>query len=287
MNEAIDKAGGFPNVAVEAGRDPEEVMREYGVEPRGLRTAAYEYEQRIAELEAELAAERATVAQPQERTCRIVAHVTDGLMSESPRRLFELSCGHSVMLFGLTDEPAFCAICGAVVVKPAGEHDTREEIEADIDCYRDEESPDCLRVPIYRVHSWLNRQAAITDREIAERREEYGKLPCGGTDCMELVNELQAERDKLEHDCELLFDEKRKLEDDLAEANSACNTLRASVAGLKGTVERQRDELAEARHAALGVWRALDRLFLSDGAVTKALVDEWRRKLAESGIEAS
>ena len=98
---------------------------------------------------------------------------------------------------------------------------------------------------------------------------------------------LQAEIEKLEHDCELLFDEKRKLEDDLAEANSACNTLRASVAGLKGTVERQRDELAEARHAALGVWRALDRLFLSDGAVTKALVDEWRRKLAESGIEAS
>ena len=121
--------------------------------------------ERIAELEAELAAERATVAQPQERACRIVAHATDGLMSESPRRLFKLSCGHSVMLAGLTDEPAFCAICGAVVVKPAGKQDTREEIEADIDCYRDEESPDCLRVPIYRVHSWLNRQAAITERE--------------------------------------------------------------------------------------------------------------------------
>ena len=46
-------SGSFPNVAVEAGRDPAEVMEEYGVEPRGLRTAAYEYERRIAELEDE------------------------------------------------------------------------------------------------------------------------------------------------------------------------------------------------------------------------------------------
>lgn len=51
-------SGSFPNVAVEAGRDPAEVMEEYGVEPRGLRTAAYDYERRIEELEAEVNRQR-------------------------------------------------------------------------------------------------------------------------------------------------------------------------------------------------------------------------------------
>lgn len=232
------------------------------------------------QLEAELAAERATVAQPQERTCRIVAHVTDGLMTGFPKRLFEFSCGHSVTLAGLTDEPAFCAICGAVVVKPAGEHDTREEIEADIDCYREEESPDCLCVPIYRVRSWLNRQAAITEREIAERREAYGQLACGGTDCMKLVDELtadktklQAEIEKLEHDCELLFDEKRKLTADVKRWADAANEQRL-------VAMEQADKVQELT-AERELYR--DNMLFQAGRVADVTTErnELREKLAE------
>lgn len=168
MNEAFDKSGDWPNVAVEAGSDPEEVMSEYGVEPRGLRTAAYEYERTIEQLRAQVSdltlerdqlsrgldAEHAMVVQfehdnedlreaidacemgqmyemykakkrecerlarnlGEERVCRIVAMVTDGLMFGNPRRLFELSCGHSVMLVGLSDKPKYCSYCKAKVV---------------------------------------------------------------------------------------------------------------------------------------------------------------------------
>lgn len=52
-----------------------------------------------------------------EKICRIVAHVTDGLMTGFPKRLFEFSCGHSVMLVGLVEEPNYCSICGAKVVR--------------------------------------------------------------------------------------------------------------------------------------------------------------------------
>ena len=50
-----EKIGVWPNVAIEAGRNPDEVMEQYGVEPQGLRTAAYDYERRIAEMEDERA----------------------------------------------------------------------------------------------------------------------------------------------------------------------------------------------------------------------------------------
>lgn len=33
MDEALAKSGDWPNVAIEAGSDPERVMREYGVRP--------------------------------------------------------------------------------------------------------------------------------------------------------------------------------------------------------------------------------------------------------------
>ena len=33
MDEALAKSGDWPNVAIEAGSDPEQVMREYGVRP--------------------------------------------------------------------------------------------------------------------------------------------------------------------------------------------------------------------------------------------------------------
>jgi uncharacterized coiled-coil DUF342 family protein len=76
------------------------------------------------------------------------------------------------------------------------QNDTREQLEADIRAWH-RDTPFATKPRVQTLLGWLDRQAAITEREIAERREEYGKLPCGGTDCMELVNELQAKRDEL------------------------------------------------------------------------------------------
>ena len=47
-------------------------------------------------------------------TCRITASATDGLCSDNPRKWFELSCGHTFMLYGL-GTPVACAVCGKVV----------------------------------------------------------------------------------------------------------------------------------------------------------------------------
>lgn len=52
MDEPMLKSGTWPNVAIEAGSDPHEVMKKYGVNEHTLRTACYDQEQRIKELEA-------------------------------------------------------------------------------------------------------------------------------------------------------------------------------------------------------------------------------------------
>ena len=44
MDEAMLKSGQFPNVAIPAGSDADEVMERYGVEGPTLRTAAYRHE---------------------------------------------------------------------------------------------------------------------------------------------------------------------------------------------------------------------------------------------------
>lgn len=51
MDEALNKSGEWPNVAIEAGSDPKEVMRKYGVTKMGMRTASQDYGQRIKALE--------------------------------------------------------------------------------------------------------------------------------------------------------------------------------------------------------------------------------------------
>lgn len=51
MDEAMLKSGVWPNVAIEAGTDPHEAMKKYGVNEHTLRTACYDYEQRIRALE--------------------------------------------------------------------------------------------------------------------------------------------------------------------------------------------------------------------------------------------
>jgi hypothetical protein len=56
MDEALIKSGKWPNVAIEAGSDPHEVMKRYGVNEHTLRTACYDHEQHIRAIE-ELARE--------------------------------------------------------------------------------------------------------------------------------------------------------------------------------------------------------------------------------------
>ena len=51
MDEALIKTGTWPNVAIEAGSDPHEVMKRYGVNEHTLRTACYDHEQHIKALE--------------------------------------------------------------------------------------------------------------------------------------------------------------------------------------------------------------------------------------------
>lgn len=51
---------------------------------------------------------------PHPGACHIAASATDGLCSDSPRKWYELSCGHSFMLYGL-EAPAACAVCGKAV----------------------------------------------------------------------------------------------------------------------------------------------------------------------------
>ena len=53
---------------------------------------------------------------PHPGECRVVASATDGLMTDSPRKWWELSCGHSLELDGL-EPPACCPVCGKLVTR--------------------------------------------------------------------------------------------------------------------------------------------------------------------------
>ena len=46
--------------------------------------------------------------------CKVVASSTDGLTNDNPKKWFELSCGHTFMLYGL-DAPVACPVCGRKV----------------------------------------------------------------------------------------------------------------------------------------------------------------------------
>lgn len=50
----------------------------------------------------------------QERTCKVVASSTNGLITAEPQKWFELSCGHTFKLYGL-GKPVACPVCGRKV----------------------------------------------------------------------------------------------------------------------------------------------------------------------------
>ena len=48
------------------------------------------------------------------RECKVVASSTNGLTTENPKQLFQLSCGHTFKIYGL-DVPVACPVCGKAV----------------------------------------------------------------------------------------------------------------------------------------------------------------------------
>lgn len=69
------------------------------------------------------------------------------------------------------------------------QQDSREKLEADIDKYRATDLPTYLRVPHAIVISWLDRQAALTERKWTEYL----------ADATSQIDRLEKERDELQH----------------------------------------------------------------------------------------
>lgn len=83
---------------------------------------------------------------------------------------------------------------------PEMAHDTREKLEADVRRKQREwsQSPCALDTNFYEVIGWLDRQAAITEREFFETAC-HGCERLGGDDD-DTLGELKAERDELQRE---------------------------------------------------------------------------------------
>ena len=127
--------------------------------------------------------------------------------------------------------------------------DTREQLERCLRVFMGfpiDEEPDPTTSGIYySVIGLLDRQAAITDREHEDREDEIaGAWDLAMTAVEEERDRLKARVAELEAENERQLDVVHKqaesfkgIEVELAAANSACDTLRASVAELKTMVE--------------------------------------------------
>jgi predicted nuclease with TOPRIM domain len=234
MDEAMLKSGQFPNVAIMAGTDPAEVMREHGqVIQNGEKY--------------ELADTRKH--EPGTR------HMDNGV---SVQMCPNDTGAHSNVSQNLSD--------------------TREQLETDI-LFEYLEFPGDQN----RIFAYLDRQAAITRAEckntfvhFAERLQlVQNGYDAALRDMQPKVDELTAERDELgeknsrqrrqlgelqdairerndgvlkrqwQQQVDALTAERDQLKADLKTANDTCNTLRASVAGLKMTVEKRKPDPVE------------------------------------------
>ena len=169
MDEAMLKSGQFPNVAIMAGSDPKEVMREYAND--GSHDALKRQINRFNASKSEENVENGT--------------------SKGDLNNFDV------------------------------QNDTREKLNEELmdSCLTFANGGGHLRAFAY-VSDLLDRQAAITRRECEERLDLQAL-----TAVANIMNaDLTAERDQLKAD--------------LKTANDTINTLRASVAGLKETVEK-------------------------------------------------
>lgn len=314
MDEPLLKSGQYPNIAIEAGTDPAEVMREHGrqVIPDGEK---YELDSREA-LEADVVMLFRCPAEGDplvkcvlgllDRQAAITANETShdnpyvGLVRGKLWERTEISdyycgrCGWKV-----TDHDSYCPECGGALHKTPNKpnsqfdalktaenaenaaskneihnfDDSREQLEADIMNAGHDNSTE-------EIFGWLDRQAAITERkcmkqattryigwDCAECAEGLGKeLDARCDPLKKRIVELTAERDQLQTERDMLQGandfladgfkgiqaERDQLSRDLTaehalvvqfehdneELRHANNTLRASVAGLKMTVER-------------------------------------------------
>lgn len=205
MDEALLKSGQYPNVAIEAGTDPAEVMREHG---------------------------------------KVIQNAEKDELADSREQLLNGICGTKS-----EKTPEIARQDGVLNISDV--QDTREQLEADamFDAKMLWNSADeCISV----IRGWLDRQAAITERkcmkqattryigwDCAECAEGLGKeLDARCDPLKERIAELTAERDQLSRDLDAEHALVVQFECDNEKLRDTCNTLRASVAGLKMTVER-------------------------------------------------
>ena len=133
----------------------------------------------------------------------------------------------------------------------SGYKDTREQIEEDIFCYRVENDSQILSVPIYRVKSWLDRQAAITKNECREEhRKRLGELH-------DLLDEAARKREELswrvEYNGELVEKVKRErneLQDEIEYLRKVCQTQADSFAAIENENAALRSKLNRIRELA-------------------------------------
>lgn len=178
--------------------------------------------------------------------------------------------------------------------------DTREKLEADVLRFVREITDEALVMGAHEaswypnigglrecIAAYLDRQAAITERECMERAtservgwdcakcaEGLGKYADSLCDPLkERIAELTADRDKLGISC-------WKLESELAEKQRVCDVQRESFRKMEA-------DLAATRHAALGLWRRMDALRMAGRAPSQEDLDEMAALLAGLGIEAS
>lgn len=117
--------------------------------------------------------------------------------------------------------------------------DTREQLEADV--YRVADELDAFYcgerfLDTRKIIGWLDRQAAITEREASERHGRF----CA--ECEQVTDgriaELTAERDTLQGALDIAVQNESKLEaerDELREALDACLRVRCTSCGEKTT----------------------------------------------------
>ena len=267
MDEAMLKSGQFPNVAIMAGTDPKEVMREYGQTDtkhmdNGVSVQMCPNDSR-EKLEADVREffdgirygfETAVkwLNRQREITRRECADERENLLTEAiatcTKKISKLEAERDALKEQInrfnaskSEDNAENDTSKGVINNFDVQNDTREKLNEELmdSCLTFANGGGHLRAFAY-VSDLLDRQDAITRREC--ERLDFKAI----TAVANIMNaDLTAERDQLsrdltaEHALVVQFEhDNEELKADLQTANDTINTLRASVAGLKETVEK-------------------------------------------------